>query len=91
MLDLVVYTIIFVYMKDIVHARIDKHTREIMRRLQRRHGWSDSEIIRIGIRALGDTDLLPGQRAEQIVGVGRFASGVKDLGSNKEHLKDFGR
>ena len=78
-------------MKDIVHARLDKQTREIMRRLQRRHGWSDSEIVRIGIRALADTDLLAGERTKRIVGLGKFASGIDDLGSNDEHLDGFGR
>lgn len=62
-----------------------------MRRLQRRHGWSDSEIVRIGIRALGDSDLLSGERAQRIVGLGEFSSGIDDLGSNEEHLKGFGR
>jgi hypothetical protein len=78
-------------MNAIVHARLDEHTRKIMRRLQRRHGWSDSEIVRNGIRALGDTELPPGQRAGRIVGLGKFASGIKDLGSDGKHLDDFGR
>jgi hypothetical protein len=78
-------------MNDIVHARLDEHTRKIMRRLQRRHGWSDSDIVRNGIRALGDAELKPGQRTRRIVGLGKFATGIKDLGSNKEHLRDFGR
>lgn len=78
-------------MGDIVHARLDKHTRQIMRRLQRRHGWSDSDIVRHGIRALGDADLPPGQRGKRIVGLGKFASGIADLGSNDKHLDDFGQ
>ena len=78
-------------MKDIVHARLDEHTREIMRRLQRRHGWSDSDIVRFGIRALAETELLAEERTMRIVGLGKFASGVDDLGSNEAHLEDFGR
>lgn len=78
-------------MNAIVHARLDEHTRKIMRRLQRRHGWSDSEIVRNGIRALGDAELPPGQRAGRIVGLGKFASGIEDLGSDGKHLDDFGR
>ncbi|MEO0974758.1 MAG: hypothetical protein AAFX85_16840 [Pseudomonadota bacterium] len=77
-------------MSNIVHARLDEQTREIMRRLQRRHGWSDSQIIRLGICALADTDLLSGERAKRIVGLGEFASGVDDLGSNDEYLDGFG-
>lgn len=90
-LDMSVYIANIVYMKDIVHARLDTHTREIMRRLQRRHGWSESEIVRIGIRALADTDLLAGEQARKIYGLGEFASGIDDLGSNDKHLEDFGR
>jgi hypothetical protein len=78
-------------MGDIVHARLDSHTRQIMRRLQRRHGWSDSDIVRHGIRSLGETDLPPGQRSKRIIGLGEFASGIEDLGSNDKHLHDFGR
>ena len=78
-------------MQNIVHARLDEQTREIMRRLQRRHGWSESEIVRIGIRALADTDLLAGEQAKRIFGLGKFASGIDDLGSNDEHLEGFGR
>lgn len=80
-----------VYMSDIVHARLDEHTRKIMRRLKRRHGWSDSDIVRNGIRALGDQELPAEQRARRIVGLGKFASGIDDLGSNDEHLRGFGQ
>jgi hypothetical protein len=86
-----VYLASIVYMNDIVHARLDEHTRKIMRRLQRRHGWSDSDIVRNGIRAPGDAELKPGQRTRRIVGLGKFATGIKDLGSNKKHLRDFGQ
>lgn len=78
-------------MSNIVHARLDDHTRKIMRQLQRRHGWSDSDIVRAGIRALGDTELPPGQRVKRIIGLGKFTSGIADLGSNDKHLRDFGR
>jgi hypothetical protein len=78
-------------MNDIVHARLDSQTRQIMRRLQRRHGWSDSDIVRQGIRALGDADLPSGQRGKRIIGLGRFASGISDLGSDERHLHELGR
>jgi hypothetical protein len=36
--------------------------------------------------------LPPGALSQiRFVGLGRFSSGVRDLGSNKEHLKSFGR
>jgi hypothetical protein len=28
---------------------------------------------------------------QKIVGIGKFSSGLPDLGSNKKHMKDFGR
>jgi len=90
-IDLLVYFVNIVYMNDIVHARLDSHTRRIMRQLKRHHGWSDSDIVRQAIRALGDTDLPPGQRNIRIIGLGKFASGITDLGSNDKHLHDFGR
>ncbi|HET6629393.1 MAG TPA: hypothetical protein VFG91_06440 [Woeseiaceae bacterium] len=78
-------------MTDIVHARLDSRTRQIMQRLKRRHGWSDSEIVRHGIRTLADAELPAGQRTGRIIGVGKFESGIPDLGSNPEHLREFGR
>ena len=78
-------------MSTIVHARLDEHTRKIMRRLQRRHGWNDSEVVRQGIRALSEAALAPAERTRRIEGLGKFASGVTDLGSDKKHLRDFGR
>lgn len=78
-------------MNEIVHARLDEHTRKIMRRLQRRYGWSDSDIVRNGIRALGEKELSAAERTRRIEGLGEFASGVHDLGSDAGHLRDFGR
>ena len=78
-------------MNEIVHARLDEQTRKIMRRLQRRYGWSDSDIVRNGIRALGEKELSPAERTRRIEGLGEFASGVDDLGSDARHLHDFGR
>ncbi|MDX1561906.1 MAG: hypothetical protein R3305_03225 [Gammaproteobacteria bacterium] len=78
-------------MKDIVHARLDADTKEIMRRLKCRYGWSDSEVVRQGIRALGETKLTSKDHHDRIVGLGKFESGVSGLGSDKEHLRGFGR
>jgi Arc/MetJ-type ribon-helix-helix transcriptional regulator len=78
-------------MRDIVHARLDENTRKILLRLKRRYGWSDSEVVRQGIRALSETETALQDRAKQIVGLGKFKSGISDLGSNKDHLRNFGR
>jgi hypothetical protein len=34
--------------------------------------------------------ILRRRRKRTVVGVGKFASGVSDLGSNKKHLRGFG-
>lgn len=76
-------------MSRIIHARIDPETEKLLAELQIRLGWSDSRIVREGIKALG---VINGAKAKRkIAGVGRFRSGVPDLGSNEEHLKGFGR
>jgi hypothetical protein len=78
-------------MNNVVHARLDPETQKILMRLKRRYGWSDSEVVRHGIRAVGEAKLaVARQRKKRIVGLGKFASGIADLGSNKERLRGFG-
>ena len=76
-------------MAKLVQARLDEETDELLRALRRRTGLSDSEIVRRGVRSLAQT--LPEPAGVRVVGVGKFRSGVRDLGSNKEHLAGFGR
>jgi hypothetical protein len=59
----------------------------MLRRLERRFGWSDSQVVREGIKAL---DGLTARGPRRVIGLGRFSSGVPDLGSNKARLKGFG-
>lgn len=76
-------------MRDIVQARLDEDSRKSLERLASRLGWSPSRVLREGIRLL---ESYYGQSAAQrIVGIGKFSSGVRDLGSDKQHLKGFGR
>ena len=75
-------------MSRIIHVRLDVHTERLLRELERRLGWSDSQVVREGIKALNV--LLVAKRSRQVVGLGRFRSGIRDLGSNKAHLKGFG-
>jgi len=75
-------------MPKIVHARLDDASDHLLRRLRRNTGLGDSELIRRGLRAL---DALAGAKGRPgIVGLGAFASGVRDLASNKRHLDGFG-
>jgi hypothetical protein len=76
-------------MSRIIHARIDEQTERLLREIERRLGWNDSQVVREGIKAL-NTSLVP-KRPRPVVGLGRFRSGIRDLGSNKAHLKGFGR
>jgi len=76
-------------MSRIIHARLDVETERMLRQIERRLGWSDSKTVREGIRAL--SNLLPQGRRRKIIGQGQFHSGIPDLGSNKDHMKGFGR
>jgi hypothetical protein len=73
----------------IIHARIDGETEKVLRQLERRLGWNDSQVVREGIKAL--RALLGRRKAGAIVGLGQFRSGIADLGSNKAHLDGFGQ
>jgi hypothetical protein len=76
-------------MSTIIHARLDAETNSLRSELQKRLGWSDSQIVREGIKAL--SSLIRPNGKCKIVGVGRFKSGIRDLGSNKKHLQGFGK
>jgi len=76
-------------MGRIVQARLDEDTLQLLTRLRRLTGLTDSELLRRGVRRLAqDTGKTPRRR---IVGIGRFAAKAADLATNKKYLKDFGR
>jgi hypothetical protein len=52
-------------------------------------GWTPSQVVREGLRILEASYLR--QKKHGIIGLGKFESGVPDLGSNKKHLRDCGR
>jgi hypothetical protein len=72
-----------------IQARLDDESQQTLNELLKRLGWSPSQAVREGLRLLAACHL--GDRRRSIVGTGKFASGTHDLGSNKSHLKDFGR
>jgi Arc/MetJ-type ribon-helix-helix transcriptional regulator len=75
-------------MRKTVQARLDLETERILGRLVRRLDRSPSEVVREGLRLL---DSCQSRRAaSRIVGLGKFDSGVPDLGSNKKHLEGLG-
>ncbi|MDP8981104.1 MAG: ribbon-helix-helix domain-containing protein [Acidobacteriota bacterium] len=70
-----------------VQARLDPETEKTLARLVDQLGLSSSTLVREGIRLLAASQ--PNTR--EIVGLGKFSSGVTNLGSDKKHLKGFGR
>jgi len=76
-------------MSRVIHARLDGETERMLRALERHWGWTDSRVVREGIKVLSGLMCRRGTR--RVLGVGQFRSGVPDLGSNKDHLKGFGR
>ena len=76
-------------MKSAVQARLDPETHKALKQLTGDLGWSSSKVVREALRLLAATRRRQSQ--PKIVGLGQFASGVHDLGSNKDHLRGFGR
>jgi hypothetical protein len=76
-------------MRPNVQARLDRRSQLALEELVRRLGWSPSRVVREGLRLLAACYGKPSQ--ERVIGIGRFASQVPDLGSNKKHLRGFGR
>lgn len=72
-----------------VQARLDLEGQRSLARLVRRLGWTPSEVVREGLRALAAATPVKGR--PRVAGLGKFSSGVPDLGSSKKHLKGFGR
>ena len=77
-------------MNSTIQARLDESSQKALTRLVKQLGWSPSKVVREGLRLLAACHLGRGGR-RKIIGQGKFASGIYDLASNKEHLKDFGR
>jgi hypothetical protein len=72
----------------IVHARLDPKTDRILKKLRKTTGLGDSELVRRGLSALSAQMVAIGPR---VVGLGAFESAYPDLGSNKGHLRGFGK
>jgi hypothetical protein len=68
---------------------LDPEAQKSLDQLARRLGWSPSKVVREGIRLLAASH--PAPATPRIAGLGKFSSGLPDLGSNKKHLKGFGR
>jgi hypothetical protein len=68
---------------------LDAAGRRDLARLVETLGLSPSEVVRIALRQM--TSSHPPEGRPRVAGLGKFSSGIPDLGSNKKHLKGFGR
>jgi hypothetical protein len=76
-------------MKAVVQARLDPEARKTLDGLVRRLGWSPSRVVRESLLLMGRYH--SGSPRKRVIGVGKFQSGLPDLGSNKRHMQGFGR
>ncbi|MBI4905778.1 MAG: CopG family transcriptional regulator [Acidobacteria bacterium] len=75
-------------MTEMVQARLDEESSRLLAQLVRATGKSRSEIVREALRGMAACHPMRGK--SRVAGLGKFESGVPDLGSNKSHLKAFG-
>ena len=75
--------------KPNVQARLDRRSRIALERLVRHPGWSPCRVVREGVNLLAAC--YAGPSVQRVIGVGRLASGLSDLGSNKKHRRGFGQ
>jgi DNA-binding IclR family transcriptional regulator len=76
-------------MGNTVQARLDDKSKRTLTALSRALGLSRSQVLREGLRILEAGYLRRKKRG--VIGLGKFRSGVTDLGSNKKHLRNFGK
>lgn len=76
-------------MGKMIHARLDDESLKLIAKLRLKTKLNDSEIVRNGIKALAELSIPP--KKKKIIGIGKFSSGISDLGSNKKHLSLLGK
>jgi hypothetical protein len=76
-------------MRSAIQARLDDRSQKRLAILVRELGWTPSQVVREGLRILEASYLR--RKKQGIIGLGKFRSGESDLGSNKKHLRNFGR
>ena len=76
-------------MRTTIQARLDPASRKRLAALVRELGWTSSQVVRAALRVLEATYITRKKRG--VIGLGQFDSEVSDLGSNKKHLRHFGR
>lgn len=76
-------------MRYAIQARLDDRSRKRLAVLVRELGWTPSQVVREGLRILEASYLRRKKRG--VIGLGKFRSGLPDLGSHKKHLRNFGQ
>jgi hypothetical protein len=71
-----------------IQARLDDETAAVREELQSQLGWSDSQIVRHGIRALASLVRKPKKR--KFYGMGEYDFGISDLSTNPKYMEGFG-
>lgn len=74
-------------MAGTVQVTLDPDSQRLLDRLARDLGWSPSQVV----ESLHLLAARQSRSRRKIAGMGKFRSGVRDLGSSKTHLKNFGR
>ena len=76
-------------MKAVVQARLDPEARKTLDGLVHRLGGNPSRVVRESLLLMGRYHCASPRK--RVIGVGKFQSGLPDLGSNKRHMQGFGR
>ncbi len=76
-------------MPSTIQARLDDRSRKRLAALVRELGWTPSRVVREGLRILEVHYVC--RKKQGVIGLGRFSSGVPDLGTNRKHLRGFGK
>ena len=80
-------------MKDYIHARIGHEERMFLKELREVTGENESSLIKKGLRLVYQREVKEKKSALELAKgvVGCFASGLRDLSTNKKHLEGYGR
>jgi hypothetical protein len=76
-------------MNSVVQMRLDPEAQRTLDMLVRRLEWSPSRVVRESLLLMGRYHSASPRK--RVIGVGKFRSGLPDLGSNKRHMQGFGQ
>lgn len=78
--------------KAVIHARLDPADQTLVAAIKRATGWSDTEVLRRGLRLVhADVSRARSALETAAASAGKFAGGPKTLSTARSHLEGFGR